>query len=133
MMQEKSLSDLSRRERQIMDIFFELKEASAHDVLSKLPDPPSYSTVRALIARLVEKKLVTFRIMGTKHIYSPLMTEKKAQSSALLRLLKTFFKGSKTQAVTALLELDSESMSAHEIEDIERTIERIKAAKEKSS
>ena len=132
-MPTKALNDLSRRERQIMDILFEASEASAQDVLAKLPDPPSYSAVRALIARLVDKELVAFRVVGTKHIYSPCITEKKAQSSAMSRLLKTFFKGSKTQAVTALLELDSESMSAREIEEIERTIARIKAASTKAS
>lgn len=130
-MPPKSLAELSRRERQIMDVLFEAGEASAQEVLSNLPNPPGYSAVRALIARLVEKGLVEYRIEGVKHIYSPKITEQKAQVSALSRLLKTFFRGSKMQAVTALLELDSEPMDEREIAEIERAISRIKKATKK--
>ena len=117
---------LSRRERQIMDILYKEQECSAHEVLEKLPDPPSYSSIRALIARLVEKNLVKFRIEGKKHIYAPIIGEKKAQSSAIKKLLSTFFKGSRVEAVTALLDADSKSLTPHEIEALERTIQRIK-------
>ena len=66
-----SHTNLSRRERQIMDVLYESVEASAHDVQDKIPDAPGYSAVRALIARLVEKGLVSFRQEGAKHIYFP--------------------------------------------------------------
>ncbi len=115
---------LSRRERQIMDILFQEQECSAQQVLDKLPDPPSYSSIRALIARLVEKNLVKFRLDGKKYIYSPIIGEKKAQTSALKKLVSTFFRGSRVEAVTALL--DSNNLTANEIETLERTIQRIK-------
>lgn len=117
---------LSRRERQIMDILLEVGECSAKEVLERIPDPPSYSSVRALIARLVEKNIVTFRIEGTKHIYAPCMAEEKAQISAIQRLLKIFFRGSRVNAVNALLNAEGEKMTAREIETLERTIQRIK-------
>lgn len=120
------LAALSRRERQIMDILFEEQFCSAQDVLSKLPDPPSYSSVRALIARLVEKELVAYKTEGTRHIYSPRISEKKAQGSALQRLVKIFFKGSSGQAVSALLDMDDVQMSEHEINSIERKIKHLK-------
>ncbi|VUD68175.1 Penicillinase repressor [Thalassocella blandensis] len=122
---------LSRRERQIMDILLEQGECSAKEVQEKLLDPPSYSSVRALIARLVEKGIVVFRQEGTKHIYAPRITEEKAQTSAIQRLLKIFFRGSKANAVNALLHAEGDRMTAREIEMLERTIQQIKKAQKK--
>ncbi|WP_086932999.1 BlaI/MecI/CopY family transcriptional regulator [Agarilytica rhodophyticola] len=121
---------LSRRERQIMDILFEHETCSAHDVMEKLPDPPSYSSVRALIARLVEKDIVEFYIEGNKHIYRAKLAEKKVQESAIKRLLKTFFRGSRINAVNALLDMEGSELSSREIAELERTIKRIKKTKE---
>lgn len=126
-----SLNQLSRRERQIMDVLFEHRQCSAHDIQKYLPDPPSYSTVRALLARLVEKQQIQFRQEGAKYIYFALLEEKKAQSSAVIRLLKTFFKGSRIKAVNALLDADGEAMTDLEIEALERKIQRLKRNKAK--
>lgn len=120
---------LSRRERQIMDILYELNEASAHDVQRKLPDPPSYSAVRALIARLLEKGIVEFRSEGAKYVYYPVVAQKKASESAIRRIIKTFFKGSPAKAMSALLDLEGSELSAQEIEALERDIARIKSLK----
>ncbi len=122
---------LSRRERQIMDILIEQDECSAHEVMERLQDAPSYSAVRALIARLMEKDMVTFRTEGTKHIYQAKMEPKKVQASAIKRLIKTFFRGSRVSAVNALLDMDGEQLSEMEIAELERTISRIKTAKKK--
>lgn len=121
------MQQLSRRERQIMDILYEKQPCSAQDIQQALPDPPSYSAVRALLARLVEKDLVHFKQEGAKYLYFPKVAEAKAQKSALGRLLKTFFKGSPIQAVNALLDMEAQSLSAREIEELERTIRRLKA------
>lgn len=121
--------NLSRRERQIMDVLYEVAEASAHDVQSRIPDPPSYSAVRALIARLVDKQLVSFRQEGAKYIYYPTVAEKKAGRSAIQRLVKTFFKGSPVKAMNALLDMEGDDLSAREIEELERNIKRIKSLK----
>lgn len=120
------LNKLSRRERQIMDVLIECGPSSAHDVLEKIPEPPSYSAVRALISRLVEKGHVGFIQEGTRHIYSAKISEQKAQGSALKRLVKTFFKGSSSKALNALLDMDDLDMSDREIADIERKIQRLK-------
>ena len=120
------MNKLSRRERQIMDVLIEHGACSAQDVLQHIPDPPSYSAVRALIARLVEKDCVSFQHEGNKHIYSPRISEKKAQGSALKRLVKTFFRGSSSSAVSALLDMDDLHMTSREIEEIERKIEKLK-------
>lgn len=126
-MLKNELHNLSRRERQIMDVLFADGARSAQEVLDKLPDPPSYSAVRALIARLVDKGFVTFCKKGSKHIYSPAMSESRARGSALTRLVKTFFKGSRSSAVTALLDMDELDMSTRELETIERKIKQLKS------
>lgn len=126
---QSALQQLSRRERQIMDILYERQPCSAQDIQERLPDPPSYSAVRALLARLVDKQLVQFRQEGARYIYFPSVAEEKAQESAISRLLKTFFKGSPARAVSALLDMDSDRMSAREIEEIERKIQRLKSRK----
>ncbi|WP_185232007.1 BlaI/MecI/CopY family transcriptional regulator [Teredinibacter franksiae] len=124
-----SHTNLSRRERQIMDVLYESAEASAHDVQDKIPDAPGYSAVRALIARLVEKGLVSFRQEGAKYIYFPTVAQSKASLSAIERIVKTFFKGSRAKAMNALLDLDGDDLSAREIEELERNIARIKSLK----
>lgn len=121
------LDKLSRREREIMDILYEHQEASAQQVLSLIPDPPSYSTIRALIARLVEKGIVGYRSEGKRHIYAPKISENKAQNSAIKRLIKIFFGGSRSQALSALLDINDAELSAREIEEIERKIQRLKS------
>lgn len=119
-------NQLSRRERQIMDILYEKGEQSAHEVRKALPDPPSYSAVRALIARLVEKKIVQFRSEGAKYIYSPAAAQENVQESAVRRLVKTFFRGSRINAVNALLDVEGDKLSDLEIAELERTIARVK-------
>ncbi|WP_236986981.1 BlaI/MecI/CopY family transcriptional regulator [Marinagarivorans cellulosilyticus] len=119
-------ASLSRRERQIMDVLHEENPISAKDIQLKMPDPPSYSAVRALITRMVDKGVVAFSREGTKYMYRPVQAQNSVQASAISRLLKTFFKGSKIKAVTALLDADGAEMDAHEIEELERKIARLK-------
>lgn len=127
-----SSQQLSRRERQIMDILYEKGEQSAQQIQQALLDPPSYSAVRALVARLVEKKLVRFRSEGGKYIYSPATAQAKVQESAIRRLVKTFFRGSRVQAVNALLDAEGEQMSELELAELERTIARVREAQKRA-
>jgi predicted transcriptional regulator len=87
-----------------MDIVYEQGSASAAEVLEMLADPPSYSAVRAALRVLEEKGHLTHTREGHKYVFRPVMSRRKAQKGATQRLLKTFFDGSTTSAVTALLE-----------------------------
>jgi BlaI family transcriptional regulator, penicillinase repressor len=95
---------LSRRERQIMDILFRRGEATAADVMDDLPDPPTYSAVRAALRLLVEKGTIEHRLDGKRYVYHPTTPRSDARSSALRHLLRTFFNGSPEQVVNTLLE-----------------------------
>ena len=111
-----SAQDLSRRERQIMDLLFRSGKATAAEVLDGLPDAPSYSAVRALLRILETKGHVRHEEDGRTYVYSPIVRRSDARQSALSHLLKTFFDNSAEQAVAALLAIKGEKMSAEELE-----------------
>lgn len=114
---------LSRRERQIMDIIYRLGKASAKDVQENLPDPPSYSAVRALLATLENKGMLKHGKESRSYIYTPAISEKKARKSALQNLLSTFFEGKPQNLVAALLEDDDQKLSKKEIDDIRKMVD----------
>lgn len=113
---------LSRRERQIMDILYEFKESSAHAIRDKMTDAPSYSTVRALLAKMLDKGYVKIKQEGAKYIYFPTQEFGAVRQGALKRLVKTFFGGSTISAVTALVGMQAEKLDKEEIEKLEQLI-----------
>lgn len=118
-------NDLSRRGRQIMDALHELgDEAPAEDIRRKLPDPPSYSAVRAMLAKLEAKGAIRHKEEGPRYVYSPTTRRSAARRSALERLVRVFFGGSSGEAVSALL--DAEEWSPEELAEISRRIDRLK-------
>src|SRR5919112_6482374 len=118
-----TLPDLSRRERQIMDVIYRLTRATAAEVLDNLADPPSYSAVRALMRILEEKGHLTHEQDGPRYVYLPTVPRDAAQASALTHLVRTFFGGSTEAAVAALLDLPENGLSEGELERLSRLIE----------
>ena len=112
---------LSRRERQILDILYAKGVASAADVLESLPDPPSYSAVRALLRILEEKGHARHETQGTRYVYLPSVARESARNSALSRIVQTFFDGSAGQAAAALV--DSGSLSEEDLNRLSSLIE----------
>lgn len=119
-----SHQQLSRRERQIMDIIYRLGEATAAEVMENLPDPPSYSAVRALLRILEEKNHLRHHQQGPRYVYAPTVPVDKAKQSALKHVLSTFFEGSVTQAVAALLDLSRDDLSDAELERLAHLIDQ---------
>ena len=114
---------VSRRERQILDILYRLGEATAQDVLEELPDPPSYSAVRALLATLENKEMVKHTKDGRRYLYAPMITERKAKRTSLKGLLHTFFQGKPQNLVAALLDPSDQNLSREEIKEIRKLVE----------
>lgn len=114
---------MSRRERQIMDILYRLGQASAKDVLENLPDPPSYSAVRALMATLESKGMVKHSKESRRYIYKPAITEKRARRSAMSNLLSTFFEGRPEKLVAALLDPKDMQLNKKEIDKIREALD----------
>jgi BlaI family transcriptional regulator, penicillinase repressor len=112
----------SRRERQIMDILYKLGRASVGQVLSKLADKPSYSTVRAQLRVLEEKGHVRHEEHGLRYVYVPAVPRDVARRSALRHLVETFFDGSAEKVVAALLGGEVARISPEELDRLARLI-----------
>ena len=123
-MGESTSTQLSRRERQIMDVIYTRGRATVAEVLEQLPDPPTYSAVRALLRILEEKGHLSHEQDGPRYVFVPTVPAEKARESALRHLLRTFFDGSAEGAVAALLDLDASELSTEEFERLAERIER---------
>ena len=122
-----SLNELSRRERQIMDILFREAQATASEVQAAMADAPSYSAVRAMLRILEDKGHVRHEQDGPRYVYKPVIARERAKRSAMRHLLHTFFEGSHEQAVAALLDEASTSLSEQELARLAKVIERHRA------
>jgi len=116
--------NLSRRERQIMDIIYEMNEATAAQVLERIPNPPSYSTVRALLRVLEEKGHLQHKQDGPRYVFLPTLPREQARQSALKHVVDTFFDGSTGDVVAALLDLSEKEMSQEEYQRLSALIKK---------
>jgi BlaI family transcriptional regulator, penicillinase repressor len=116
--------ELSRRERQIVDILYSQGHATAAEVQNLLPDPPSYSAVRAMLRILEEKGHVRHQQDGPRYVYVPTVARDSAKKSALRHMLQTFFDGSAEQAISALLDEQSARLSEAELDRLARMIQQ---------
>ena|SRR5215471_2514459 len=123
-MPRKALDRLSRRERQIMEVIYAAGQATATEVLEKLPDPPSYSAVRAHLRILESKGHLRHVVEGTRYVFLPTLSPDRARRSAMRSVLQTFFEGSPEKAVAALLEVSRSGISAEELSRISRMIDK---------
>lgn len=111
-------TSLSRRERQIVDALYKLEAATVGEVMDLMPDPPSYSAVRATLRVLEEKGHVTHKQDGQRYLYMPTVPRDAAQSNALQHMVGTFFGGSVEQAVLALLSLPETRLTEQDLEQL---------------
>jgi BlaI family transcriptional regulator, penicillinase repressor len=121
-MSKETNTQLSRREREIMDVIYRSGRATAAEVLDQLAEPPSYSAVRALLRVLEEKGHLRHEEDGPRYVFLPTVPRERALQSALRQLLHTFFDGSTEQAVAALLDLSSARLSDAELERLSQLI-----------
>jgi BlaI family transcriptional regulator, penicillinase repressor len=122
---KKQASDgLARRERQIMDVVHLLGEASVSEVREKLSDPPSYSAVRTMIRHLETKGLLKHRQEGKRYVYRATQSRVSASRSALKKLLDVFFAGSPSDAVAAILDVQSNQIDQAELNRIADLIQQ---------
>ena len=119
---------LTRRERQIMDVLYERGEASVGEVRRALPNAPSYSAVRALMRKLLDKGHASYREEGTRYVYRPVLARNRARRSALQRVVNTFFDGSAADAVVGLLG-NERNLTDDDVARIHATLEKLKAPK----
>lgn len=122
-MTSKSISELGRRERQIMDVLFRRGKATAAEVLADLPDAPTNAAVRGMLRHLEEKGYVRHEQDGPRYLYSAVVERDAASRSALRHVLRTFFGGSRENAMAALLNLDEPRLSPDEYARLARLLD----------
>jgi predicted transcriptional regulator len=115
---------LSRRERQIMDVLYRLGRATAAEIHQKLPDPPGYSAVRAMLRVLEEKGHIRHEENDVRYVFLPVITREKARRSAVRHLVDTFFDGSPQQAVATLLDMPGARLSDEEFDRLTALIDK---------
>jgi len=122
----KELNELCRRERQIMDILFRRGRATAAEVLKDLPDPPSYSAVRAMLRILEEKGHVRHEHDAARYVFIPTIRRDAAKRSALRHVINTFFEGSASQVMAALVEMSGRGLDQDELARLRQVIDEAK-------
>jgi predicted transcriptional regulator len=115
---------LAPREQQIMDVVYQLGEASVADVRERLVDPPTYSSVRTMLGHLERKGFLKRNRSGVKHFYQPVQTRKRASRSALWAVIDTFFAKSPGDALAALIDDTAEKLSVDDLDRLEEAIRR---------
>jgi len=121
-------ANLSRRERQIMDVLYQQGRATAADIQAAMPDPPGYSAVRAMLRVLEDKGAVRHEQDGPRYVYRPTIARDAARRSAMHHLLHTFFDDSAGEAVAALLDESATTMSDAELARLARLIDSVRKA-----
>ena len=121
-----SHQNFSRRERQIVDVLYAQQEATAAQVQKALPGSPSYSTVRALLKKLLDKGHVQFREDGPRYVYSVVVAKADARRGAVRRLLDIFYNGNPVAAVANLLGDNERKLSDTDLQELEDMVARLK-------
>jgi BlaI family penicillinase repressor len=119
-----AFEELSRRERQILDILYLRGRASAAEIRAGMANAPSYSAVRALLRILEEKGHVKHQAEGLKYVYAPVVARDRAKKSAMKHLLETFFSEAPEEAVATLLDVSSRSLKPEELDRMAEMIEK---------
>ncbi len=123
-------ANLSRRERQILDILYARGRATAAEIREALPDAPSYSATRALLRILEEKGHAKHETDGPRYVFLPVVPRQKARVNAMRHLLKTFFAGSAADAAAALVDGSTARLSDKELDQLEALIEHARKEKD---
>jgi predicted transcriptional regulator len=119
--------DLSRRERQVMEILHRRGSATVTEIMDDMPDPPTYSAVRSILRILREKELIRHEEDGPRYVYYPAEPTERTRDDVLAHVVRTYFAGSPENAVTALLRMSDVAMDDAEVA---RLRERIRRARE---
>ena len=119
----RNTDSLSRREREMMNIIFSRGRATATEVMEAMPEPPTYSAVRATLRVLEQKGHLKHQHDGTRYVYLPTVNRERVRLSALDQLLATFFDGSAANVVATLIERQKGKMSDEELGRLSTLIE----------
>ena len=107
-----------------MDVLFQRGSAAGSEILQALPDPPSYSAVRAALRVLEQKGHIRHQMQGLRYVWKPRVARESARRSALRHLVRTFFEGSVEQTVAALLSQSDAKLDPRELARLRELIDK---------
>lgn len=126
------LENLSRREREIMESVYRRQRASCAEIRADLKDPPSYSAVRAMVAKLLEKGCLDYQQVGKKYVYSAVTPKSRIKNAVLKKTIRNFFDGSVGGAIVALLNDRGNDLDAEELEAIDELLAQRRATQSRN-
>ena len=128
-MDDSNLEHLSKRERQIMDIIYRDGALNAQNIMERMADPPGYASVRKLLGILETKGHVKHTKSGRQYIYEATVSGKKVRKKSLNHLLRTFFKGSISEAVATFIDQSDQEISEEELDELAELIQKARKKK----
>ena len=131
MVKNQRLNELSRRERQVMEILYRRKQATASEILADLPDDVTDGAVRSVLRLLRLKELVRYVQDGKRYVYEPAERDRDVQRTAVGDLVSTFFEGSRERAMATLLGLPGK-LDDETYDELRRMIDDAQSGKRKS-
>jgi predicted transcriptional regulator len=123
-MSKEPIRELTRKERQVMDVVYQSAPVTAAEIMENLPDKTSYSAVRAVLRVLVEKGYLRHRHEGVRYVYVPTVPREKARASALKHVVETFFGGSPGEAMVSLLDESAARLQSEDLDRLEALIQK---------
>ena len=124
-------TELSRRERQIMDVIHRRRQATVAEIQAEMPDDASYSAVRSALRLLRQKSVIEYEHDGKRYVYRATMPAADARESALQHVMRTFFQGSRSSTVSAILEMSDAELSDDELRRLEQLIREARGKRER--
>ena len=120
--------NLSKRERQILDVLYELGKASAADIHAAIPNPPTYTAIRTHLTNLEEKGQVKFEKDGARYIYQPTVPKDEVARSMMDSLVKTFFENNLELVVASLIDREESHISEEQLDRLAAIIDQARKA-----
>jgi BlaI family transcriptional regulator, penicillinase repressor len=119
------MKTLTKAEEQVMQVLWKLKEGFIRDIMDAMPPPrPHQNTIATLLKILIEKEFVGIRIFGRQHQYHPLVSKDSYSKASIRTLVKSYFGGSFSDAVSFMVKENSIS-----VEDLETLLQQLKKGK----
>ena len=117
----------SRREKQVLDAVYANPPATVSDVMARMPNPPSYSAVRAMLSRLEEKGFVRHEENGARYVYHPTRERAQSRASLLERIVDAYFDGSPTKLVATMLDRSAMTLSDRDLDELAALVDAARA------
>jgi len=119
------MKTLTKAEEQVMQVIWKIKEGFIRDIMDAMPAPkPHQNTVATILKILVDKEFVGIKVFGRQHQYYPLMSKEAYSKAFMKNLVKSYFGGSFSEAVSFMVKENTISL-----EDLETLLQQLKKGK----